>query len=104
MIILGKLLVSFEDLEGYVTYVFENSNSINEFDKYLMCTRCPNWNHEPVLVGQIGFIHTEEHKAGVDTWYDANNDSQNKYRCNMVQFMKFVPFNKSDNDNNTITL
>lgn len=88
MIIKGKLLTFKKDLEGYITYVFENLNSNNYLDKYIMCTQFPNWDIQQININDIGFVEFEEHFAGTDKWFDGNKFIPYKY--NTVQITKFI--------------
>lgn len=101
MVIRGKLLVKQEEVGGYIVYVFENLNSTNYTDRYVMCTQCPNWQTGPIAIGAVGFLTYDEHIAGVDKWFDGNQ--MNTYRYNMIQFMNFIEEPKNNLDG-TITL
>lgn len=89
MIALVKLVAWNKDLGGYVTYVFEclEEYMIKE-TKYIMCTKFPNWEHKTLKLEDIGYLHFEERRAGIDKWFDGVN--MVPYRYNTVQFMKFV--------------
>jgi hypothetical protein len=73
---------------GYTTYVFENLEEHKWDTKYKMVTRCPNWDHRAINVGEEGFLTYEDHEAGKSQWFDGNNFQF--YRYTMSQFMKFV--------------
>lgn len=53
-----------------------------------MCIRYPNWDHKKLQLGDVGFVHCEEIRAGVDKWYDGTK--MVPYNYNTVQFIKFV--------------
>lgn len=78
-----------EDIDKYITYVFENIDSKNYLDKYIMCTQFPNWDSPKLHIGELGFVEIEEHIAGKDKWFDGTNFIPYKYTG--VQFIKFIP-------------
>lgn len=89
MVVLAKLLASEQDIQGYITYVFEClREDVTEENKYIMCTRFPNWESRTLEIGEVGFLNFVEIRAGVDKWYDGNKFIP--YRYNNVQFIKFV--------------
>lgn len=73
---------------GYTTYVFENLEEHRWDTKYKMVTRCPNWDHRAINVGEEGFLTYEDHEAGKSQWFDGTN--MQYYRYTMSQFMKFI--------------
>ena len=89
MIVLVKLVASNLDFFGYTTYVFE---CLEEYmikqTKYIMCTKYPNWESKDIQLEEIGYLHCEERRAGIDTWWDGTQYIP--YRYNDVQFIKFV--------------
>lgn len=89
MVLLVKLVASQEDLYGYITYVFRNLESENEFTKYIMCVRYPNWEGKLLQLGDEGYLHFEEVRAGIDKWF--NGEQMIPYNYDAIQFMKFVP-------------
>lgn len=88
MIALVKLVASESDSLGYITYVFECLEDKVCSSKYIMAVRYPNWDHKKLRIGDIGFVHCEEIRAGVDKWY--NGKEMVPYNYNTVQFIKFV--------------
>ncbi len=94
MIALVKLLESVTDFGGYVTYVFEFLDKMP--DKYIMCTKCPNWDSKVLKKGDIGYLHYEERIAGRDKWFDGVN--MVPYLYNWIQFMKFIPKTEDNNE------
>lgn len=86
--ILASLKAKLDEGMGYTTYVFENLEEHRWDTKYKMVTRCPNWDHRNINVGEEGFLTYEDHEAGVDKWYDGKN--MQFYRYTMSQFMKFI--------------
>lgn len=88
-----KLVAKEHDLGGYTTYVFQNLEEKSIYDKYLMCTRWPNWEHRNLDLGENGYLTYKEVVAGVDTWYDGT--SFIPYNYTNIIFIKFVK--ESDN-------
>lgn len=88
MIALVKLIASETDNLGYITYVFERLEDYAPSSKYIMCIRYPNWDHKKLKIGDEGFVHCEEIRAGVDKWF--NGSEMIPYNYNSVQFIKFV--------------
>jgi len=88
-----KLVAKEHDLGGYTTYVFQNLDEKNIYDKYLMCTRWPNWEHRNLNLGENGYLTYKEVVAGIDTWYDGT--SFIPYNYTNIIFIKFVK--ESDN-------
>lgn len=88
MIALVKLIASETDSLGYITYVFENLEDHTASSKYIMCIRYPNWDAKMLKLGDIGFVHCEEIRAGIDKWFDGTK--MVPYNYNTVQFIKFV--------------
>lgn len=86
--IFSKLRAKLDEGMGYVTYVFENLEEDNWKTKYRMVTRCPNWDHRAINIGEEGFLTYEDHIAGDSKWFDGKNF--NYYRYTMSQFMKFI--------------
>lgn len=85
-----QLIASQCDFGGYITYVFVNvDKNIPYYSKYIMCVRFPNWEHNSIAIGDVGYLKYEEHIAGKDEWWDGTQFI--KYNYDMVQFMKFVP-------------
>ena len=86
--IFSKLRAKLDEGLGYVTYVFENLEESIWNTKYKMVTRCPNWDHRAINIGEEGFLTYEDHIAGDSKWFDGKNF--NFYRYTMSQFMKFI--------------
>lgn len=86
--IFSRLRAKLDEGLGYVTYVFENLEESKWDTKYKMVTRCPNWDHRAINVGEEGFLTYEDHIAGNSKWFDGKDF--NYYRYTMSQFMKFV--------------
>ena len=84
----AKLLAESRDCQGYTTYVFENLESDNWTNKYIMCVRFPNWDQSPFNIGEIGFLKVRSVEGGRDEWYNGTGFSYYRYTNDI--FMKFV--------------
>ena len=91
MITIKSQLVAKEyDLLNYTTYVFKCLEENIPFGhKYCMMTRCPNWNHRDIDIGEIGYVEYEEVKAG-DPWYNPQTNTYVPYNYTNIYFIKFV--------------
>lgn len=90
MVALTKLIASNRDSLDYITYVFKNlEDNIPSRLKYIMCVRYPNWNSKNLKLGDKGYLHYEEVRAGIDKWY--NGKEMVPYKYDAVQFIKFIP-------------
>lgn len=89
MVIFGRLVAYHSDFGGYITYVFQNLDKCTPSLKYVMCTRWPNWDCDTLQLGDEGYLHYEERRAGIDEWWDGNQFI--KYKYDNLQFVKFVP-------------
>nr|DAE51863.1 MAG TPA: hypothetical protein [Bacteriophage sp.] len=85
-----KLLTYQIDPGDYVIYVFRNLDSLSTCDKYIMCTKHPNWQSKPVKIGQKGYLKIKEIEAGKDTWYDCDSKESIPYKYDGVQFFEFI--------------
>lgn len=85
---------------GYTTYVFKNLDSVSPFDKYIMTTRWPNWQHRNIDIGEIGYLTYKEVIAGQDTWWDGSQFIP--YNYTNIVFIKFVK--EKDNSSKDIIL
>ena len=89
MVTLVRLVASENDGLGYITYVFENLEEYAiKCSKYIMAIRYPNWEHKELHLGDEGYLHWEEIRAGVDKWF--NGKEMVPYNYNTIQFLKFV--------------
>lgn len=96
---LVKLVAQTSDSYGYITYVFNylDQYDINKYEcKSMVCTRYPNWNCRDLKIGDEGYVNTETVRAGIDTWF--NGEEQVPYRYNSVRFIKFID-KPSENSN-----
>lgn len=94
MVIFGKLIAQNCDISGYITYVFLNLDYKKGNSKYYMCVRFPNWESPSLKLGDEGYIHLEERRAGIDEWWDGSKFT--KYNYDNIQFIKFVPKPKEE--------
>lgn len=90
----AKFLAKNTDMMGYSSYVFENLDSTDCSDKYIMCVRFPNWNQAPFMIGDVGFLSVNYVEEGKDEWF--NGQDFVKYRYTSIIFMKFI-LEKSNN-------
>lgn len=102
-VIHGKLLTYNEDPGGYVIYVFLNLDYTKECNKYLMCTKYPNWETAPIKIGDVGYLNVKEVEAGKDKWYNQETGSFIPYKYNGIQFLDFI-LEKKKMTNSVITL
>lgn len=86
--ILSVLVGKLDEGLGYTTYVFQNLEESKWDTKYKMVTRCPNWEHRDINIGEEGFLTYDDHIAGEDKWFDGKN--MQFYRYTMSQFIKFI--------------
>jgi hypothetical protein len=85
-----KLVATKDSFGGYVVYVFENLDSKSYLDKYMMCTRFPNWQCQTVTINDTGYVKYREVQAGKDVWYDMNIDKWISYKYTGTHFLDFV--------------
>ena len=71
--IYAKFVAESVDFMGYTSYVFENLESTNWDNKYIMCVRFPNWNQAFFSIGDIGYLNVRYVEQGVDKWFDRKN-------------------------------
>ena len=76
---------------NYTVYVFENLDASNEINRYLMCTRCPNWSGDDLEISQEGFLKYKFVNCGKDTWYNAETCEHCFYKYSANYFIDFVP-------------
>ena len=70
MTVYSQLVASENDLMGYITYVFKSLETNVPFgSRYLMLTRCPNWDAKPINIGDKGYVTYDYVEAGKDKWY-----------------------------------
>ncbi len=85
-----KLLAYKEELGDYVIYVFKNLGEHDMYNEYIMCTKFPRWQTEPLSIGEVGFLKYKIIVAGSDSWYDRENQEMISYKYSNIQFLEFV--------------
>lgn len=88
-VIKGKLVAYREDVGDYTTYVFEMINFPDEFNRYIMCTKFPNWDVPPIKIGDVGYLRYRCVIAGKDVWF--NGSEYIPYKCTNIHFLNFIP-------------
>ena len=68
-----KFVAESIDFMGYTSYVFENLESTNWDNKYIMCVRFPNWNQAFFSIGDIGYLNVRYVEQGIDKWFDGKD-------------------------------
>ena len=71
--IYAKFVAESVDFMGYTSYVFENLESTNWDNKYIMCVRFPNWNQAFFNIGDIGYLNVRYVEQGIDKWFDGKD-------------------------------
>lgn len=89
-----QLLTFKQDFGDYTTYVFLNLDSEQDYDKYLMCTKHPNWQSAPIQIGDRGYLKIKEIEAGKDMWFNNGTGGYVAYKYSGIQFLDFVPEKK----------
>lgn len=79
-------LMAKSESEGYTKYVFQDLVTM----KFIMCTRCPNWNGSVELL-QEGYLSYMFVQAGKDTWYSNRDNKYYAYQHTANYFQDFVP-------------
>ena len=86
----AQLVAKEQDVLDYTTYVFKClENNIPFGHKFCMMTRCPNWNHRDIDIGEIGYVEYEEVHAGQE-WYNPQTKTYTPYNYTNIYFIKFV--------------
>ena len=91
MVVHAKLITYREDFGGYIVYLFEIIGGQLPYDKYIMCTRFPNWDCMTLKIGDVGYLKYREVIAGEDKWYDINSGQLIPYKYTGVHFLDFIP-------------
>lgn len=91
-----KLNAKHIDIGDYITYVFENLDSTEYNNKYVMCVQFPNWNQSKININDIGYINVRYVKEGISKWYDG--EKMNVYKYTNLVFLKFIPEPKQVNN------
>lgn len=82
---------------AYTMYVFKNT----ETDKYIMCTKLPNWQTPDIFIGDSGFLQVQVVKAG-DEYFNVNTQRNDTYLYTNIYFKNFIK--KSDKIGSDIIL
>jgi hypothetical protein len=78
-----KLLAKKDAL--YSLYVFKNL----EDNSIFMCTKLPNWILPFIEIGDIGFVKTNQVKAG-ELYYDPSDDSYKPYKYSNIYMTNYI--------------
>ena len=78
----------YQDIGDYTTYVFENLDFKDYEYQYIMCVQFPNWNQDPIEIGDVGYVNVRYVKEGISQWYDG--EKMNVYKYTNVIFLKFI--------------
>jgi len=98
----SQLVAKEKDILDYTTYVFKSlEDNIPFGHKYIMCTRCPNWQSNEIDIEDIGYLKYEEVKAG-EKWYNPQTGTYIPYNYTNIYFIKFVK--EVDSSNKDILL
>ena len=84
----AKLVAYRENSGDYTTYVFEKEVYTNELDRYVMCTRFPNWDTPKLSLGDLGFLKYRIVIGGKDEWF--NGMGFIKYLNTDIHFLNFI--------------
>lgn len=78
-----ELLAIKEDT--YTVYVFRNLDT----NKYIMCTRLPNWRVPSISIGDKGYLEYQTVLAG-ESYYDPTLGIYGIYQYSNVYFINFI--------------
>ena len=92
----AELLDYYKDIDGYTTLVFKNLEHTTWTNKYIMCTKVPNWDSPQMKINDTGYLTYKEVIAGVDKWFDEKLQIMKSYRYDSLYFIDFVPDNKKE--------
>lgn len=90
IVVRAKLLESLDDTNGYTILVFENLDSDDWTNKYIMCVRYPNWEGSIPEKNIVGFLQYTYIYAG-NSYYNRMLGQQDTYQFSHVRFDKFLP-------------
>lgn len=93
-----ELLTYQRDCGDYIVYVFKNLDANGFLDKYIMCTKHPNWQSNPISIGDKGYLKVKEIVAGRDNWYNVDSKEMIPYKFDGVQFFDFVKEKHKDSE------
>lgn len=86
----AKLIAIRRDAGNYIVYVFKNIFPKDNEDKFIMCTRFPNWNCGELEIGDIGYVKVQIVEAGRNAWYDNEHQKLVPYNYSGIHFLDFV--------------
>lgn len=77
----------------YSVYVFENldADPTDWSSKYIMCTKCPNWESPEIEDFEEGYLEFLFVNSGTDKWYSHELGEWFYYRYSANYFQSFVP-------------
>lgn len=84
----AKLIADQADSMGYINYVFENLESTDIDNHYIMCVRFPNWDQSFININDTGYVKFRYVQEGVDKWYNGNTFVP--YQYTNIIFLKFI--------------
>ena len=85
----AKLVGQSVDFNGYITYVFEHLENTDWDNKYFMCIRYPNWDHEDISIDSIGYLTITLIEAGTK-YYEPRTGDIKVYTFTHYRFDKFI--------------
>jgi hypothetical protein len=85
----AKLVEYAEDFNGYTTYIFENLENTCWDNKYFMCIRYPNWDHEAISIESPGYLTITLIEAGTK-YYEPRTGDIKVYTFTHYRFDKFI--------------
>jgi hypothetical protein len=97
----AKLVETSFELGGYINYIFQNLDSKEWSDKYVMCIQYPNWDQALIPLNTEGFLTFTLIEAG-DTYKDFKTDEIKMYTYTHNRFDKFIPIQQKSADNKLI--
>ena len=89
----GTLIEKKKDAE-YLSYIFKDDAT----HQYLMCTQLPNWQIDPIEIGEEGYILFKEVEAGITEWYDKVSGQRIRYNYDGIYLINFIRVSKHVND------
>jgi hypothetical protein len=82
----AKLITKKEEPGDYTVLVFHDL----DVNRYLMCTKLPQWNTKAPDIDEIGFLQYREFIAGQDTWFNSATGGQIPFNYTGLYFWDFV--------------
>lgn len=75
----------------YGVYAFENVDPESKEERYIMCTRLPNWDTPDINMYQEGILSYKPVTAGIDRWFNPKDSDFYCYKYSANYFIDFVP-------------